>query len=217
MRRIYRAFKKNPWLGVRVAVDRLVDRIEEHRLGIRTAGFIPIETLIENWKGNHDYAPTSMSSFRKFIDALNLEPDTDVFVDLGCGKGRVLVMAAQYPFKRIEGVEISATLADQARRNIAKACGPRECHTIEIWNGSAHLYPLPSDASVIYVFNPFHGAVLERVLEMIHQSLILNPRRIRVIYNNTIHFQKIAANYPWLRAYWNFSFEHDCTIYESCL
>lgn len=43
-------------------------------------------------------------------------PATDVFVDFGSGKGRVLYQAAQNRFARVIGVEISAALSEAARR-----------------------------------------------------------------------------------------------------
>jgi SAM-dependent methyltransferase len=44
----------------------------------------------------------------------------DVFVDLGCGEGRMLLEAARrYRFKRVVGVELSGQLAAVASRNVA--------------------------------------------------------------------------------------------------
>jgi hypothetical protein len=72
MKRLCRAFRKSPWLGVKVVADRAVDWVEERRLGIHTGGLIPIETLMEDWEGNHDYAPTSIRALRKFFAAVIL-------------------------------------------------------------------------------------------------------------------------------------------------
>jgi SAM-dependent methyltransferase len=217
MKRFARAFKKNPRLGFQVAIDRVKDWFEEYHLGIRTGGLIPIETLIKSWHGNHDYAPTTISAFRAIMNTLNIEGKNDVFIDLGCGKGRVLILAAQYPFKRIIGVEISPALADAARANIAKTARVHSyaCRNIEIVNVSADLFAFPEDASVLYLFNPFHGVVLEKVLLNVQNSLLTHPRQMRIIYNNPIHFQRIQGNYPWLRSCRHFSFEHDCIVYES--
>jgi predicted RNA methylase len=40
------------------------------------------------------------------------------FVDIGSGKGRALIIAAEYAFKRIIGVEYSPSLATICRRNL---------------------------------------------------------------------------------------------------
>lgn len=215
MKRFYKALKKSPLLAAKVAVDRVADYVQERRLGIRSGGLIPIETLMEDWEGNHDYAPTSIRAFRAFIGSVEIEAGRDVFVDYGCGMGRVLALAAEYPFRRVIGVEVSQKLAAAARRNLDNYRGERRCHDIEIWCGSAEDFELPADASVLYFANPFHGRVLVEVFERVRRSLEARPRRLRVIYNNPVHFLKLEGDYPWLEAKRRFSFEHDCIIYES--
>lgn len=217
MKRIYKAFRKSPVLGLKVMVDRVADWMEEHRLGIDTQGLIPIETLLENWAGNHDYAPTSMRAFRAFMVKIALRKDEDVFLDYGCGKGRAIIMAAQYPFRRVVGVEIALPLAEAARRNVRIVSKKMACKRIEVHCGSADQMEVPPDVSVVYFYNPFHGFVLGRVLANLRASLERTPRRMRVIYNNPTHFKKISHQYPWLVARHHFSLEHECIIYESML
>src|SRR5579864_6881023 len=110
MKRLYNAFRKSPWLACKVVVDRAADWVEERRLNVHTAGLIPIETLMENWEGNHDYAPTSIRAFRVFLEHVDISPANDVLVDYGSGKGRVLVLAAHYPFRRVIGVEVAPAM-----------------------------------------------------------------------------------------------------------
>lgn len=217
MKRIYKAFRKSPLLGLRVMADRVADWIEERRLGIDTQGLIPIETLLEDWAGNHDYAPTSMRAFRTFMVKIGLRKDEDVFLDYGCGKGRAIIMAAQYPFRRVVGVEIALPLAEAARRNLRIVSKKLACERIEVHCESADRMEVPPDVSVVYLYNPFHGSVLGRVLANLRASLEASPRRMCVIYNNPTHFKKISHQYPWLVARHHFSLEHECIIYESIL
>jgi SAM-dependent methyltransferase len=215
IKRFHTALKKSPLLAARVLADRVVDRVQERRLGIRSSHLVPIETLVEDWHGNHDYAPTSIRAFRTFMEAVNITGVEEGFVDYGCGMGRTLVLASEYPFRRIIGVEISTDLAAIARENLGRQRSKRLCHDIQIWCGSAERFELPEDASVLYFFNPFHGPVLTQIFNQIGQSLAAHSRRLRIIFNNPTHFRKIAHNYPWLIARRHFSFEHDCIIYES--
>jgi SAM-dependent methyltransferase len=215
LKRFHKALQKSPQLAAKVLIDRVADRIQEQRLGIRSSGFIPIETLIKDWNGYHDYAPTSIHSFRAFMRAAEIVEGRDVFVDYGCGMGRTLVLASEYPFRKCIGVEISKTLAAIARENLAKHRGRRQCHDIQVWCGSAEHFELPCDASVLYFFNPFHGTPLTGVFDRIDQSLAACPRRIQIIFNNPVHFLPIAHRYSWLVAKQSFSFEHDCIVYEN--
>jgi SAM-dependent methyltransferase len=214
--RFFRALKKSPWLAVKVAADRVVDFFKERRLGIRTSGLIPIETLMDEWQGNHDYAPTSIRAFHAFIESLDIRrEDEEVFVDYGSGLGRVLLLASEYPFKRIVGVEVVKALAEKAAANIKNFKNQRQCQDIQIWVGSASDFEIPDDASVIYLSNPFHGQVLADVFNRLEKSLREKPRRLRVVYNNPVHFMKIFADYPWLEIQRKFSFEQECYIFEA--
>ena len=149
------------------------------------------------------------------MEAVEVEHGQDVFIDYGCGMGRILALASAYPFSRVIGVEISPRLVDIAGRNIANYRGRRLCQNIQIWKGSADQFEMPADASVFYFFNPFHGQTLANVFDRIGRSLATNPRRLQIVFNNPGHFEKIAANYSWLRIRQRFSFEHHCIIYNS--
>lgn len=215
MKRFYKALKKSPRLAARVLVDRVADFVQERRLGIRSSGLIRIETLIQDWQGSHDYAPTSIHAFRAFMQKTDIIPGQDVFVDYGSGLGRVLVLASEYPFRKIIGVEVSQRLAALSRRNIENYRGEVLCRDISIWCGNADKFPLPDESSVIYFYNPFHGRVLAEVFDQMRMSLRARPRRLRIIYNNPVHFDSVRENYPWLEPKHWFSFEHECIIYEA--
>jgi trans-aconitate methyltransferase len=213
LKRLRRAWSKGAGAAAAVIVDRVRDAWEDCRLGIRTAGLIPIETLVGTWDDCHDYAPTSFRAFRAFMDVVHVESGRDVFVDVGCGKGRVLVMAAQYPFRRIIGIEMSPALAAMASANVSRV--RRRCHDVAVWTGRASQFSFPDDASIVYFFNPFHGAELERVLDRLRQSVLAAPRRLQVVFNNPVHLVKELHRHPWLAERTRFAFEHDCVIFEA--
>jgi SAM-dependent methyltransferase len=215
MKRLYAAFRKSPWLACQVAIDRVADWKEERRLNIRTAGLTPIETLMDNWEGNHDYAPTSIRAFRTFLQHIDIAPGRDVFVDFGSGKGRVLVLAAHYPFKRVIGVEVAPAMIADAQANLRRAKLPSNHPNIDIWEGSAEMFPLQNDVSVVYLSNPFRGRALAGVLENIRESLVVHPRRLQLAYNNPFRFKRMAHDYPWLKPRKTFDFEKECIIYEA--
>jgi cyclopropane fatty-acyl-phospholipid synthase-like methyltransferase len=55
-------------------------------------------------------ASTDYRSFRRVMRHIGVR-EQDVFLDYGSGLGRVLLMAAQYPFRRVLGVELSAAVS----------------------------------------------------------------------------------------------------------
>lgn len=110
-----------------------------------------------------------------------------VFVDVGSGKGKVLLMAAEYPFKRVVGIEYSKYLHDAAQRNITAYRSPdARCARIESICGDAASTPLPCDPMVLYMFNPFGGAVLEPMVKNLVRSLAEIPRKVFVVYYNAL-------------------------------
>ena len=214
MKRILKAWREGGVAhAARVVGFRAVDLWHELRLDIRSAGLVPIETLIDDYTDCHDYFPTTFSGFRAAMQEIRVEPG-EVFVDYGSGKGRVLLMAADYPFRRLVGVEISPELQAIARANLARGARPRRAE-VELWTGNAAEFPVPPDASVIYLYNPFHGGVLRAVLANLRASLDAHPRRLRLIYNNPVHFLRVAAEYPWLVERRRLALEHPCIVFDT--
>jgi Methyltransferase domain len=107
---------------------------------------------------------------------------TDVFVDFGSGKGRMVYQAATYPFARVIGVEISAKLNDVARQNIARNRQKLACENVEFVTIDAAEFAIPDDMTFAYLYHPFSGPTLEAVIGNIIQSLDRNPRTLTLIY-----------------------------------
>ncbi len=215
MKRIVKAWREQGWRhAARVVGFRAADRWHEWRRGIRSIGLVPIETMIDDYTNCHDYFPTTFRGFQTVMRHLDVGPG-EVFVDYGSGMGRVLLLAAEHPFRRIVGVEIAEELQRVARVNIARSAERLRCRDIELWTGNAVDFPIPDDASVIYLYNPFHGEILRGVLAALRASLDRHPRRLRLVYNNPIHFLRMTADYPWLVEQQRFAFEHPCIVYAA--
>jgi SAM-dependent methyltransferase len=119
--------------------------------------------------------------------------DQDVFVEFGCGKGRVLHQAAKLPFRRIVGVEISPELAEIARSNLAARADQHRCVNIEIVVSDAADFRVPDDLTIGYLYHPFRDATLDAVLRNIIHSLDRRPRRVRLIYVYPLGAEQILA------------------------
>ena len=106
----------------------------------------------------------------------------DALLDFGCGAGRVICVAAQYPFSRIIGVDVDAAFCALAERN-ARAL--RRCTTFpEVECADATTYQVPDEVTVIFLYNPFGGPVLRAALTRALESFDRAPRRMRVVYAN---------------------------------
>jgi SAM-dependent methyltransferase len=151
-----------------------------------------------DWQeGYQMYTPTDYQSFHRIMRRIDIR-ERDVFLDYGSGLGRVLLMAAQYPFRRVLGVELSARLNEGARQNVTRCRGKLRCTDIEVIQADATVFVPPPDVSVIYLYSPFGPTVLPRVLDNIHQSLEAWPRELLLICKNPKYFEIEAARRSWL-------------------
>jgi len=135
------------------------------------------------------YQPTERELFHEMMNALeqhtNLNVGEFTFIDLGSGKGRTLLMASDYPFHRIVGVELLPSLNEIARQNLAQYhSSSQKCFAIESICADATMFELPISPLVIYLFNPFPEPGLRRALSKLKESLQANPRSAYVIYHN---------------------------------
>jgi predicted RNA methylase len=140
------------------------------------------------------YRATKAAPLRSLMRKLNL-PKGGVFVDLGSGKGRVLLIAAQLGFNRIVGVEFSGELCEIARENV-KAFSRRTqlAARIDIVKSDVASYLIESEQSVFFMYNPFDGVVMARVLTNLRSSITRFPRRIWLIYNKPAHDEAVSKS-----------------------
>lgn len=180
------------------AGERLPEAFYEWRLGISTSGKVHLEDVGINNPYSVAYYPSDYPTIRRAFKHIAVSPGRDVFLDYGCGMGRVLVVAATLPFRRVIGVELAPELADIARDNLRKAAKKLNCQQTEVVTADATSYRVPPDVTVIFLYNPFHGPVLAKVLESIQRSLEDRPRTLTVVFKNTTHLEPILAQHPWL-------------------
>ncbi len=116
-----------------------------------------------------------------------LFPQEKSLFDAGCGKGRVLVVAANYGFTHITGVDFAKELCEEAERNIKiiKTNFPNVVFKI-VWNDILKT-PLTADDKVFFLFNPFNKEILEKFVKNIEESLKEYPRPIYFIYASPKH------------------------------
>jgi SAM-dependent methyltransferase len=133
------------------------------------------------------YQPTEPSLFREMMASLAIEFEAFTFIDLGSGKGRTLLMASEYPFRRIVGVEVLPELHEVAQENLARyKSESQKCLTLEAVCGDATDFLFPVEPLVLYLFNPLPESGLRRVLANLDRSLSDYPRKTYVLYHNPL-------------------------------
>ena len=142
------------------------------------------------------YYGISPSSLRQALALLPDPADTYTFVDLGCGKGRALMVAAELPFRRLVGVEISPELARIAQANTARE--PR----IHVEQGDAATFAFPHEPLVIFLYHPFLPPVLKKVLRNLEQARAASAGPIFLLYANPA-YQRVIARFPFLQLIWH--------------
>jgi precorrin-6B methylase 2 len=171
-------------------ISKLHDLAWEARLQIDTTGLKP-----SLHPDGVRYGASPYRSVGKALDLLRLTPE-DHFVDIGCGKGRVLVMASRRKLQRITGVEYDEELAAQARANVdmqVRKTTPDV--TIHVASAEAVDY---SGCTAGYMFNPFEPVLLDKVLFAIEETAPTTVFRLVFVNCNQAQ-QEVFFNRGWKR------------------
>jgi len=178
---LYRIWRYNPVALCRRYSHHAFDR----RFGVTTRGYSDLR-----------YEPTPAPALAKTLEALPVDPSELVFIDIGSGKGKVVLLASTYPFKKVIGVELYEEFHAVAVDNLARF--PRErrrAADVVLECVDAAEYQFPPEPSVVYFFNPFAEDILASVLENLEASMEAHPRPLYVIFYAPILFRDA----PWDR------------------
>lgn len=173
----------------------MLGRIFDLRYGISTTTVKPLPSdTPSRFDDNVHCVPTTYQQLSQAFQGLTVGPD-DVFVDFGCGLGRAVCFAAQYPFAKVYGVEISSSLAERARSNI-ECLRSKTARSIEIVCASADEFDCRL-GNTFYFYNPFGEKMMAAVLANIKSAAAHSGRPINIIYNNPIH-KTLLDDCGWL-------------------
>jgi hypothetical protein len=140
-----------------------------------------------NWKHGIAYKNSDGSVLRQMVESLPIRHEDFLFLDLGAGKGMALLMAAEYPFREIIGVEYSRPLQEIAAANLAACVGPAaKCRQVSCVCLDAVMFKFPPQPTVLFLGNPFDEVIMEQVLGNLVGSLRRDPRPIYVLYYNGV-------------------------------
>lgn len=184
-------------MTVTKTVGTLADYWFECRYGVDTIAASRLDNLtIEAESREHgtSYEGIRVLPARSFIRHVRALVPGGVFVDLGCGKGKAVFIAAQSGIAKARGIEFARELCEVARRNWASfhpkaGCRPDACEIIE---GDVTTYAYPTDETVYFINNPFDEIILAKVVANITASVERQPRRVLiVICNLSAHYRAV--------------------------
>jgi hypothetical protein len=144
------------------------------------------------------YQPTDPALFREMMAALPIDFREFTFIDIGSGKGRTLLLASEYAFRKIVGVEVITELHRAAEENVARyrmrpdpAIPPLAglSHPglpIETLCMDAREFVFPETPLLVYLFNPLPKAGLRQVVCHLEESWKRVPRPVWIVYHNPL-------------------------------
>jgi len=167
----------------------------DHKFGTDTGGYLGPEELVkgrENDALNHGYSAIAPSVFREAcrrwletLPGVSGRIEAYSFVDVGAGKGRALLLAAELPFRKVIGVELSEELARIAQKNIERCSrASRPKAKIRAVQGDAAKFPWPRNPLLVYLYNPFACTLIAQMAESLAAAAGSGSGLVDLLYVN---------------------------------
>lgn len=169
--------------------------------GTRTHGAIPLgalgATLEQSTQSRSYYQAVLPNRLHARLRQVPADLSEFTFIDFGAGMGRALLIASDYPFRSIIGVELLPSLADIAEQNLRKYRSPSQrCFSIELFRGDALTFDPPGGDTVYFLYNPFGPDVLRPLLRRIEQRHPASDR-VFAIYEIPMHHAVFESSGSW--------------------
>lgn len=166
--------------------------------GTRSLGDLTVASA--NKLAGSFYDPTPRLVIRWILNALGHDKGNWNFVDIGTGRGRVVLEAAKHPFRRVIGVEFAEELFDAAEENVANVpLGELQAGRVAVVHADATEWTPPSGPTVFFLYNPFDARVLKRFLDHVLQEQDLSDRPMIFLYLNPEE-EHVFRNEPRLQS-----------------
>lgn len=151
--------------------------------GVDTAGSDPLFMLVDNpdaVAGGYAYEPSDEEDVERALRTLKIDFSAHDFIDIGCGKGKALLIASKFSFRRLVGVEFIKVLADVAKANLQR----KGIDNAVVLNADARDFSFPASPTVVFMYNPFGPEVLNTVIRNLIDA---HTAEQIVIYSHALH------------------------------
>ncbi len=177
------------------------DRAFDQRHGVDTAGTVNLEEMDvpEELRGRAvRYEAVDPDFFAHVLGRASIgDRSRYLFIDLGSGKGRALLLAAQSGFRRVVGVELDPHLDAAARRNIGVFRWEHRQTEFEQVNGDATAYPFPATPTVLFLNNPFDELLIGKVLDNVESVHRGSATDFVLLYLHSNHERMMRLRPGW--------------------
>ncbi len=218
IQRLFKSLKNRGFKNtISIALSHCIDKYFDIKHKTDTSAWVSLDDLkIDDSKKKHAerYQQTYAVPLRKLFMKLKFPPGK-VFVDFGCGKGRVLLVASEFGFSEVRGIEFSPVLCDVAVENslIYKKKTQTKTNFVVIESDVID-YNFDDNEEVFFLYHPFDGYVMKQVIQNIHKSLQRQKRKIWIIYRNARFGSVIEQGINVKRVLKYFIWGQDFVVYE---
>jgi SAM-dependent methyltransferase len=190
----YVAINWNIWMAFFMLYDNIRGSV---KYGSNTFGPVELKnlTIVEgDVKKASRYEAVSFYMLEHLFTAFRKISDITSIVDLGCGKGRVMMVAAHFGFTKTTGIDFAKEMCEEANANMMKKQKQFPGLTWNVIRQNVENYDIRSDDSVFFMFNPFDYSVLKNFLRKLNISCDQFPRPIYFIYASPQHDKLLLNN-----------------------
>jgi SAM-dependent methyltransferase len=178
-----------------------LDQVKVYKEGLR----------LDQTFNSSKYSDSSLLALRELFSSLNLNSE-NTLLDVGCGKGIVLMAASEFGLKKIKGFDHSHFLCEIAKNNCIKYQKVTRTNVpVEINCLSAADFKFQDDEDIIYFYNPFNEEVTESFVNSIQDSLNRKRRKITIITHKwpaiTILKKRLKPTKEYSYSFWEKNFE----------
>jgi SAM-dependent methyltransferase len=177
--------------------------------GTETGALIPGDDLATGHR--HDrhitaYHGTAPSLFRKLMKQWRTHAHHAIqktaFVDVGAGKGRAMLLAAELPFRRIVGIELHPSLAAAARRNVERFALHHQAPPMRLEEADVMRLRMPAGPCCVFLFNPFDLVLMDRFLDKLAHDFRGREEDLDLLYVNDEQRDLMLQEHPRLQEIW---------------
>lgn len=139
------------------------------------------------------YMPVSYKLLEEALQQIPVN-NKNHFLDIGCGKGRAMCVAANYGFYQIYGIDFSRDFCNAAETNLSLVKQKIPSLDFLVTEADAAITNIPDDVDLIFLFNPFDEVIMKKVIANIKVSMSKNPRDLNIIYANPLYKKLFTSN-----------------------
>lgn len=154
-----------------------------------------------------EYMPVNYFTIEHLFTHLPEQAKKGSLLDIGCGKGRAMCVAASFGFQKVIGIDFAKEMIEAAEKNLAVTKSTYPSLEYQLTWADLSTLEIGKELQTVFLFNPFDEILLKTVVQKIEASLKAYPRELYVLYASPRHEDVFfAAGYDVLYRIKKFNF-----------